>query len=76
MFNSEPTELERQREISSLRLKKVFGLSVEETRPGKFLNYLTGPRSFTFSVYHLTLVKLTFEVQHKQIPQNNVDVDC
>lgn len=34
-FNSEPTELERQREISSLRLKKVFGLSVEENRPGK-----------------------------------------
>lgn len=34
-FNSEPTELERQREISSVRLKKVFGLSVEENRPGK-----------------------------------------
>ncbi|XP_018575451.1 uncharacterized protein LOC108914194 isoform X2 [Anoplophora glabripennis] len=33
-FNSEPTELERQREISSLRLKKAFGLSVdEEPRP-------------------------------------------
>lgn len=35
-FNSEPTELERQREISSLRLKKAFGLAVdEEPRPGK-----------------------------------------
>nr|CAI5865072.1 unnamed protein product [Callosobruchus analis] len=31
-FNSEPTELERQREISSLRLKKAFGLSVDEER--------------------------------------------
>nr|CAH7745442.1 unnamed protein product [Callosobruchus chinensis] len=31
-FNSEPTELERQRENSSLRLKKVFGLSVDEER--------------------------------------------
>lgn len=33
-FNSEPTELERQREISSMRLKKVFGLSIDETRLG------------------------------------------
>ncbi|KAJ8931904.1 hypothetical protein NQ314_015173, partial [Rhamnusium bicolor] len=33
-FNSEPTELERQREISSIRLKKAFGLAVdEEPRP-------------------------------------------
>ncbi|XP_030761841.1 uncharacterized protein LOC115886711 isoform X2 [Sitophilus oryzae] len=29
-FNSEPTELERQREISSLRLKKAFGLSIDD----------------------------------------------
>lgn len=30
VFNSEPTELERQREISSLRLKKAFGLAIDE----------------------------------------------
>lgn len=30
IFNSEPTELERQREISSLRLKKAFGLPIDE----------------------------------------------
>ncbi|RZB66669.1 uncharacterized protein BDFB_011626, partial [Asbolus verrucosus] len=29
-FNSEPTELERQREMTSLRLKKVFGIAVDE----------------------------------------------
>ncbi|KAL3268938.1 hypothetical protein HHI36_008025 [Cryptolaemus montrouzieri] len=28
-FNSEPTELERQREMQSLRLKKAFGLSID-----------------------------------------------
>lgn len=28
-FNSEPTELERQREISNIRLKKAFGLSID-----------------------------------------------
>ncbi|KAK9877038.1 hypothetical protein WA026_016065 [Henosepilachna vigintioctopunctata] len=28
-FNSEPTELERQRELQSLRLKKAFGLSID-----------------------------------------------
>ncbi|KAG5888094.1 hypothetical protein JTB14_021895 [Gonioctena quinquepunctata] len=33
-FNSEPTELEREREIASLRLKKAFGLAVDgEPRP-------------------------------------------
>lgn len=31
-FNSEPTELERQREITSLRLKKAFGLVDDDTR--------------------------------------------
>ncbi|XP_060528091.1 uncharacterized protein LOC132703064 [Cylas formicarius] len=31
VFNSEPTELERQREISSIRLKKVFGLAVDDS---------------------------------------------
>lgn len=38
-FNSEPTELERQRENVSLRLKKAFGLSVddESRKPGKFI---------------------------------------
>ncbi|XP_076266838.1 SET domain-containing protein upSET isoform X1 [Rhynchophorus ferrugineus] len=29
-FNSEPTELERQREISSMRLKKAFGLATDD----------------------------------------------
>lgn len=37
-FNSEPTELERQRENVSLRLKKAFGLSVDEEsrKPGGY----------------------------------------
>ncbi|XP_050310082.1 inactive histone-lysine N-methyltransferase 2E-like isoform X2 [Anthonomus grandis grandis] len=30
VFNCEPTELERQREISSLRLKKAFGLPIND----------------------------------------------
>nr|XP_008192438.1 PREDICTED: uncharacterized protein LOC103312751 [Tribolium castaneum] len=29
-FNSEPTELERQRELTTLRLKKVLGIAVDE----------------------------------------------
>ncbi|KAH1009288.1 hypothetical protein HUJ04_001663 [Dendroctonus ponderosae] len=29
-FNSEPTELERQRELSNLRLKKAFGLALDD----------------------------------------------
>ncbi|CAH1099752.1 unnamed protein product [Psylliodes chrysocephalus] len=33
VFNSEPTELERQRETSSLRLKKAFGLSIDKEPP-------------------------------------------
>ncbi|CAG9822140.1 unnamed protein product [Phaedon cochleariae] len=40
-FNSEPTELERQRELASLRLKKVLGLNVEEPRPVTALNIET-----------------------------------
>ncbi|KAJ8938709.1 hypothetical protein NQ318_007997 [Aromia moschata] len=44
-FNSEPTELERQREISSLRLKKAFGLAVdEESRPEAILNLELEPK--------------------------------
>ncbi|XP_066157225.1 microtubule-associated protein 1B isoform X1 [Euwallacea fornicatus] len=30
VFNCEPTELERQREMSNLRLKKAFGLAIDE----------------------------------------------
>ncbi|CAG9857408.1 unnamed protein product [Phyllotreta striolata] len=33
VFNSEPTELERQRETSSLRLKKAFGLAIDKEPP-------------------------------------------
>lgn len=41
-FNSEPTELERQREMQSMRLKKAFGLSidVEQKKKGE-LNKLS-----------------------------------
>ncbi|XP_044755691.1 uncharacterized protein LOC123314454 isoform X2 [Coccinella septempunctata] len=56
-FNSEPTELERQREMQSLRLKKAFGLSidVEPKKPAItgdsiFKSELTAPpliKSFT-----------------------------
>ncbi|ERL90111.1 hypothetical protein D910_07465 [Dendroctonus ponderosae] len=37
-FNSEPTELERQRELSNLRLKKAFGLALDDEprKPGEF----------------------------------------
>ncbi|KAI4460800.1 upset isoform a [Holotrichia oblita] len=40
-FNSEPTELERQRENVSLRLKKAFGLSVDEESRKPALNVET-----------------------------------
>lgn len=38
-FNSEPTELERQRESVSLRLKKAFGFSLDETRNSGKLDF-------------------------------------
>ncbi|XP_072385367.1 uncharacterized protein upSET isoform X3 [Diabrotica undecimpunctata] len=44
VFNSEPTELERQRETSSLRLKKVFGLSVDREPPPAILNMEIEPK--------------------------------
>ncbi|KAF5298183.1 hypothetical protein FQA39_LY02607 [Lamprigera yunnana] len=37
-FNSEPTELEKQRESVSLRLKKAFGLSIDEDSRKPALN--------------------------------------
>ncbi|KAF5306980.1 hypothetical protein FQR65_LT07203 [Abscondita terminalis] len=37
-FNSEPTELEKQRESVSLRLKKAFGLSIDEDSRKPTLN--------------------------------------
>ncbi|KRT80386.1 hypothetical protein AMK59_7379, partial [Oryctes borbonicus] len=40
-FNSEPTELERQRENVSLRLKKAFGLSVDDESRKPALNVET-----------------------------------
>ncbi|XP_057663470.1 uncharacterized protein LOC130898292 isoform X1 [Diorhabda carinulata] len=59
VFNSEPTELELQRETSSLRLKKAFGLSVDLEPP---------PTLNLKAILNLDLEPKVKPVHNQQIP--------